>query len=271
LEVEDYKGAAAEFEMSVELYPTKNGLFNLAMAYKAVHRYGEALDQLDELESRFGRELSPEMRTMAREMREEISSIVAHVNIVVNRDGAKILLDGKEMGTSPLMESLVVGPGTHVIEAKLDSYQAEKKEISTVSKAHLAVQLELVKAEPMPAAEAKKPTYMATGISFGIGGAAGIAAIVTGVLQLNKTDQAEQDAADGTCPTKENCESWQQAKNLGIVTNVLIGVAAAGIVAGIIAVVLETKKAKKAKKEKRVSVLPMVTTESAGLVISGRF
>ena len=71
--VEDYDGAVSEFEASVRLYPTKNGYFNLANCYKALHRYHEALAAVDKLE-RFLKKLNIPVIARIRDTQHYVSA-----------------------------------------------------------------------------------------------------------------------------------------------------------------------------------------------------
>jgi len=53
-ESRDYRGALVEFEASVELYPTKSGLYNLGLCYQRLSRYAEALETYDRMERDYG-------------------------------------------------------------------------------------------------------------------------------------------------------------------------------------------------------------------------
>lgn len=133
MKVEDFKGALAEFEQSVALYPTKNGLFNLGNCLKALHRYGEALETFERLEREFGKKLDAEMRDALARHLEDIRAVIAELEIRVDRAGATVRLDGAEVGESPLAEPLIVGPGEHRLEVSLGGYETVEREVTIVS------------------------------------------------------------------------------------------------------------------------------------------
>ncbi|MBW2276258.1 MAG: PEGA domain-containing protein [Deltaproteobacteria bacterium] len=136
MKVEDFKGALAEFEKSVALYPTKNGLFNLGNCLKALHRYGDALETFERLEREFGKKLNAEMRAALERHIDDLRAVIARIEIRVDRAGATVRLDGEELGKSPLGDSVVVGPGEHSLEVSLGGYESMEREVTIVSGDH---------------------------------------------------------------------------------------------------------------------------------------
>jgi len=146
MKVEDFDGALAEFEQSVALYPTKNGLFNLGNCLKALHRYGEAIETFERLDREFGRQLDAEMRDALERHLDDIRSVIARLQVQVDRAGATVRLDGEEVGKSPLTESLIVGPGEHRLEVSLDGFDAAERDVTIVSGDHRLEKFKLERA-----------------------------------------------------------------------------------------------------------------------------
>ena len=166
VESEDFEAAAAEFEASIALYATKMGLFNLANCYKALRRYGEAIDTVDRLEREFEGKLGTLEADVAK-LKAEMSGIVASVEIRVVQPGASVLVDGREAGKSPLPRPLVLGPGEHVLEVTLDGFEAASRRIKLASADAKTEAFDLVPAKeeqpPAPAVieKAEEPEQVA--------------------------------------------------------------------------------------------------------------
>jgi hypothetical protein len=128
VETEDYDAATAEFEASVQLFPTKMGLFNLANCYKALHRYGEALDVIDRLKQEFAGKLG-DLDAEVAGLERNVSAIVGRLEIDVNQDGAAISVDGTDVATSPLAKPLVLAPGDHSVTVRLTGYASQQRTI----------------------------------------------------------------------------------------------------------------------------------------------
>jgi tetratricopeptide (TPR) repeat protein len=148
MRLEDFSGAAAELEQSVSLFPTKNGLFNLANCYKALHRYSEALNAYGRLQSEFGDKLDREMSSLVTDDMEQIRGLVGQVEIRVNRPSAELYIDDQRVGQSPLDSPLLLGPGEHTIKVTLEGYQEAEQKVQVVSgeKNTIAITLQVVKA-----------------------------------------------------------------------------------------------------------------------------
>jgi nitrogen fixation-related uncharacterized protein len=155
MKLEDFAGAVVELEQSVSLYPTKNGLFNLANCYKALHRYSEALATYARLRDEFGGKLDREMAELVKSDQEQIRELVGELDVYVDQTSATVLVDGAQIGQSPLAAPLVLGPGEHTIRATLAGYSDAEKKVQVASGAKSTVNLTLEavaeKAVPAPA------------------------------------------------------------------------------------------------------------------------
>jgi hypothetical protein len=60
----------------------------------------------------------------------ELEQRVGRVALAIEPAGARVLVDGRELGTTPLTEPLRVGPGTHVIEVRLDGFAELRREVT---------------------------------------------------------------------------------------------------------------------------------------------
>lgn len=152
MKMEDFAGAVVELEQSVSLYATKNGLFNLANCYKALHRYGEALATYERLREEFGGKLDREMTALVKSDQEQIRELVGEVEVYVDQSSATVFVDGSQVGQSPLSAPLILGPGEHTIRATLGGYGDAEKKVQVASGAkstvNLALQVEAEKAQP---------------------------------------------------------------------------------------------------------------------------
>jgi hypothetical protein len=145
---EDYAAATSEFELSVRIYPTKMGLFNLANCYKALNRYGDALEALARLESEFAGKLGTLSRDVSS-LKNTIEGMVGRLDVKVDKGGAAIRVDGADVGTSPLAKPLVLSPGDHVIEARLPGFTDASKTVRIAARETLEASFVLVE-EPPP-------------------------------------------------------------------------------------------------------------------------
>ena len=142
-EVEDYKGAVTEFETSVRLYPTKNGYFNLANCYKALHRYEDALFAIEQLETRFEGKIDGTMRRKATRLKSLIASVVGEVTIYVDPLDAAIRLNGKTLPEKRHGNPVKLGPGEYLIEVSRDGYESDARKVTVYSQKKMDVRVAL--------------------------------------------------------------------------------------------------------------------------------
>jgi hypothetical protein len=142
-EEENYEGAAAELEISVKLYPTKNGYFNLANCYKALHKYQEALSAIEQLNSRFEDKMDKTMKKKMEALQSSIQSWVGELTLFVSPAEAMIRLDGKILSSELNGSPILLSPGGYTIEATLDGFEPSIKRISINSQQQQSVEISL--------------------------------------------------------------------------------------------------------------------------------
>lgn len=140
----DYQLALAEFEEAYALAPHPLVLFNIAGAHRALKHYREALDGY----SRFLLEgdglVKSELLTRAKGDLNELLALIGRVEIDSQPGGALILVDGEEVGLTPLTERLVLGPGSYTLEARLEGHKSVQRNLRISAGDELKLLLELV-------------------------------------------------------------------------------------------------------------------------------
>lgn len=147
MKLDDFAGAAANFERSTTLFPTQNSLFNLANCYQAMRRYGDALTTLERLNQDFGKTLKPEIKSAAVRQEAEIRSLVARLTVQMEPSDASLTVDGKDTEVGPARGPLLLAPGDHILEATRAGYRTQRRTIQLFSGKE---QLELVRLEVEP-------------------------------------------------------------------------------------------------------------------------
>ncbi len=147
---ERFAEAARAFEQSYEIYGHPGTLVNLAGALEDAGQRVEALERWNELLERFGAVISDEARERARSRVEALERSLASVSITSAPPGATLLCDGRELGRAPLDAPLVVEPGDHVIEARLEGHQDLRREVFLRAGANspLTLTLQPIEREP---------------------------------------------------------------------------------------------------------------------------
>jgi len=289
MKVEDFAGAASEFEESVRLYPTRNGLFNLANSYKGAGLYEEALDAYRRLETEFGSQLDDEASAKMKEDVRDIQALIAWVTVEVSQDGATVTVDGVERGTSPLGKPLLLGAGSHAIEVALEGYETFSEEISILAGDRKTVSIWMValpepeedtsageEAVPpprvVPEPEGRSGLFKGGVATLTIGAAVTLAGGVTGYLALRKGNTLENECPSGECPPELHDE-MRDMDDLAVTTNVLLGVGGALVLSGAVMLIVDAKRSgeDEADASVEVSLAPILGPSSAGASIAGRF
>jgi hypothetical protein len=107
-----HEPALAEFLRSRELYPTRANTQNLAAVLSKLERYDEALDVLEELTQKYKDLSADDAREVEREML-RLRGLVAFVEVSSTVRGAKVVIDGRTRGVTPLTKPIRVKLGSH--------------------------------------------------------------------------------------------------------------------------------------------------------------
>ena len=139
---------------------------------------------------------------------------------------------------------------------------APEEDIQTPKQDDAPSQAPIEPLEPTPVSKRRVWTWVA----LGVGGAAGIGAAITGSMATRQRKELTGDCDGYACYGKTQAE-FDKVKRLSLTTDVLFGVAAAGVITGITLFFVEPGF----HKEKPVTVSPVVSSRFAGIAATGRF
>ncbi|MBN1770193.1 MAG: hypothetical protein JXB32_02935 [Deltaproteobacteria bacterium] len=157
VENEDWEAALLEFRVSLELFPTRSALFNSAQMLKALHRYVEAVDTLQEWLARYRDEALADELAATEEALREWEGFIGELEIRVDEPGAELRLDGTGIGRSPLPGPIRVDVGTHRVEATLEGRLPQQEQVTIVSRQRIGLDLSLAELAPPPEVPALPP------------------------------------------------------------------------------------------------------------------
>jgi hypothetical protein len=153
----DYEGALAEFRAAEKDKPSPGIKRNIALCLRALHRYGEAMDELEAMLATGGDNLKPATRDAGQKMIAEMSALIAtvRVKIVLHKSNdprsspviprVDLTIDDEAIPPEKLGASLRVGPGEHLFLARAVGYGDATKKVSVVSgDKDVPVQLDLL-------------------------------------------------------------------------------------------------------------------------------
>jgi hypothetical protein len=120
----DYAGALAEFQAAYRDKASAGTKQNIALCFKALRKYPEAMDALDELVRDHAAQLKPSQREAVEETREQLRMLVATVRVRVTAphgakapEGTVVVVDGEPVPSFAVPLRLGVGVHTFVARA----------------------------------------------------------------------------------------------------------------------------------------------------------
>jgi hypothetical protein len=117
----DFEGALTKFQAAYQQSHAARVLWNMAACDKSLGRYVAATTILRDYAA------SPAVadadRTRANGLIDTMRAFVTRVHLRAEADGARVSLDGKEIGRLPLPDPTLVDLGAHVLRLELDGYE----------------------------------------------------------------------------------------------------------------------------------------------------
>ncbi len=279
----EYQAALDAYKKAYEVLPKPQIYFAIGNAEEKLGLYLDAYGHyrrlLEEAE-----DIGDQLRA-AVEMR--IDSAAQHLTIVTltaEPEGAKVFLDERELGISPLSEPLVLEPGPHKITVRKDEYKAGVDEFHAEPGAKIEKTIAL---EPLPKIEDVAPPPAPTKpkalppppgrtvvlASLITTGTLAVAASVAGVLALTK----HGTFSDGSLGATERRDAGDSGKVMALTTDILIGatVLAAGYTAyyyyGIYRPRAEVYYRESAEAQQALHLMPYAGPTGGGVALGGRF
>ena len=143
MKTEAWDAALAEFEAAISLYPTSNTRKNAAICLTKLARWDEALVQWQLRLKDFGPQLPAAEFEQTTNAILELKPLVGEIKISANVDGAKIVIDGRERGFTPLPGPLVVNAGTRFVRIVKEGYAPFEAKPSIAGKSTVEIDARL--------------------------------------------------------------------------------------------------------------------------------
>jgi hypothetical protein len=210
----DYDHACGKFEESRRLDPGGGGgtVLNLALCEEKRGRTGTAWALFRTARSLAGRDRREDRQQFADEHIAALTPRLSRLRIVVPTtatvSGLTVQRNGVALRTSEWGESLVVDPGTQIVEARAPGYRANRFQVTAPSEGEtLTVYVPALKplpsepAKPSPPAVRRRPPTVAEVLVGGAGLTAMAVGTAFGLRAINR-----QGNADSLCPDYEHCD-----------------------------------------------------------------
>jgi tetratricopeptide (TPR) repeat protein len=227
------------FRQSYGLEPQPVVLLNIGMCQKVLGDLPAAHDTLARYLGEVGEGADEELVASANQALAEIELSTGTIALDIDPPGAVVTVDGAPIVAERLARPLRVLPGSHVVEVQQEGRVADRRtiEVGSGSEVQLVLQLLPVARAPDPGAGAAADDGMSglelgAWIGVGVAAAAGATAVVTGSLGLVYRD----DFVDGGAT---DADLRQEVVDLGLATDVMIGLAAAGAATALVLFLLD--------------------------------
>lgn len=147
MERERWDAALTELDESLRLHSNPTTHYNRALCLSSLGRVAEAHETLHHYLELVGDRLPAEERRSIEEELARLRALLVTVSIIVEQEGADVLIDGESVGRSPLEGPLLLLSGAHEIEVRLEGYRAQRREVQVVTGAPRRERFAL---EPLP-------------------------------------------------------------------------------------------------------------------------
>jgi hypothetical protein len=278
---QQYNLAVTAYQHAVEASDDVTMNYYLAVAED---KAGLATDAMKHVKLALAAEgIKPYLQKKAQTLLDELSMKIGIVKLNIKPDGTQVMIEGKEIGVSPLTESLVLMPGTHMVSLSAVGFQPKELELKVEagSESERTIELDPVPVvvqaptveepetpfvEP-PKGPSKLPLYIGGGATIGLA----VAATVTGIMAVGK----HGTYTDPASTPSERADAQSSGKTLAHVTDICIigAVGAAAFTAYWYQFKYrpQARAATEHEAQAKVDVVPWVQPQAGGLTVAGSF
>jgi hypothetical protein len=263
------------FERAYEIAPSYKILWNIGQVENELGNYSAALDAYKKYLAEGEGKIPVSRAAKARKEIARLEALVGRIRVDSEVGGALIFVDGRKQGATPLADPVLVDLGEHEVVAKTGGEMIHRELVKVAGGEEVVVEIksgtthiEPVGGEGEATAEGDGdgPKRIWTWVALGVGGACLVAGGAIGGAVMGKASDLEERCPDKQCPESE-WEELDKADSMAMASNVLLGVGAAAVVAGVVLFFVEPGD----EEEAAVSLTPTVGPQGAGLSLGGRF
>jgi hypothetical protein len=139
----DYAQALEHFQRSYQLSPNWQALNGIALVYQQQGLHVDAFDAYQRLLADWGDVLSAEQRSRVERRVEWLRTRIGTLELRAPQAGARILIDGRQVGVGPLHGPTRVMPGSHAILATLPGHEPMTRTVSVDAGGAAVIDIEL--------------------------------------------------------------------------------------------------------------------------------
>ena len=110
----EFQQALTAFKQAYELFASPKIHYNFALAYQGMGRNADALEAFDAFLND-APDAQPDVRDRARTAREGLLRQVGLLRVTADAAGAQVVIDGRDVGRTPLSRAIPLDPGPHLL------------------------------------------------------------------------------------------------------------------------------------------------------------
>ncbi|MBE7481735.1 MAG: PEGA domain-containing protein [Polyangiaceae bacterium] len=141
----DFAGAKLKFDKAYQESKDPRLLWNMAACEKGLRNYGKLLTLLERYLGEGDERVTEEARARAIELRKTIKGFVSELTVTVDQPGAKVSIDGEELGASPLPGPVRVNQTSRVLRVTKAGFAAFEQPLKLEGGAATSVNVTLKK------------------------------------------------------------------------------------------------------------------------------
>jgi hypothetical protein len=117
-----YQEALASFLEANRIAPRESIQNNLALTYRLMKEMASAYDSYEVLLSKYGDKMKPQLKDEAQKAIEALEVLTGVIVVGVQEPGAKVLIDNKDLGPTPLAKPVRLNIGMHQVSITKDGF-----------------------------------------------------------------------------------------------------------------------------------------------------
>jgi tetratricopeptide (TPR) repeat protein len=227
----DYEGALQAFRDAHAASPNVAVLYNIGQAEVALGRPVEAAATLSRYLREGGDSVPPERRRQVKEQLELLESFIVDLDVTLPPN-ARISVDGREVGRSPLAEPVRLTAGRHKVDASLDEAPPSNAQPTECPAVRTIVDT------PAPATPSSERGGLRAAMPYAlIGAGVALGASALGVYLWKREDYERWQAGETTLRTETPgsssyqalaAENQRLAASLSTANRAIVGLSVAG-------------------------------------------
>jgi hypothetical protein len=163
----DYPSALVEFQRAYALVPNYRVLYNIGQTSVVVKDHARALEAFQRYLATGSDRISPDRRLEVEAEIRRLERRVARLRVTTNRKGAKILVDDRSVGATPLAGPVIVNAGRRKVAAVMEGARPVVRFIEVAGGDERSVHLVVVVLPRRPGPDSAAPVAVPTAVGAG--------------------------------------------------------------------------------------------------------